>query len=138
MRPIVSILKSGKVKLLKDYTVSMGLVYFKLKKGFISDGASIPRVFAFFGDAFDGNTLNGALIHDALYATKGEVKINNILSKLPRKNTDAIFYDIMKHDGTPLWQRCIYYIGVRLGGWLPFNYGRKKDHREVISIKVIC
>lgn len=52
-----------------------------------------------------------ALFHDQLYRQQ----------TCSRRTADSIFYDVMTHDKTPLWQRYPMYLAVRLFGWVFWN-----------------
>lgn len=73
--------------------------------GFITDFASVPRLFRAFITGHD-NTKMPAVLHDWLYR-KG---IGT------RKEADKMFLMAMKENGVPWWKRRMAYRGVRLGG----------------------
>ena len=65
-----------------------------------------------------------SMIHDALYQFKEEVGIS-------RKETDILFYLTLK-EAKFKWS-FIYYLGVRIGGWL---YGKWKNKSAAKNIQV--
>jgi len=75
--------------------------------GFLTDGASVPRV---FWSLFDptGPYLQAAVIHDYLYITQ-------IFS---RETSDLIFLEAMKACGVGFLTRQAVYRAVRFGGWV--------------------
>jgi hypothetical protein len=79
---------------------------------FITDGASVPRIFwgilSPFGDYF-----GAALIHDFLYSPHNR--------RFDRATCDAIFLAAMKDAGVPFVRRRTIYRAVRLGGWASFK-----------------
>lgn len=78
--------------------------------GFITDGASVPRVFwSLFSPA--GSYLGAAVIHDYLYHTK----------MFSRELCDKIFLEAMKAAGVGFLTRQTVYAAVRLGGWVAYN-----------------
>jgi hypothetical protein len=77
-------------------------------KGFLTDGASVPRIFWSFFSPF-GEYFKAALIHDFLY-TKENKSFNRIES-------DKIFLEAMIEVGVPYIRRSLIYRAVRLGGW---------------------
>jgi hypothetical protein len=82
-----------------------------LKKGFWTDGASIPRfAWRLVGHPFSMPVLPCALIHDALYA--GEL--------VERSKADMIFLELMKKAKVSRIKRNIIYVAVRLGGGIPW------------------
>lgn len=86
----------------------------KVPKGYITDGASIPKFLWLLPkkwkiEPFALNTLRGAVIHDFLYNKK----------RIKRFWCDLIFLATMKESGAPLWKRQLYYWAVVLCGWWP-------------------
>lgn len=78
-----------------------------IKKGFETDGASIPRLaWRIIGHPFSMPLLPCALIHDALYA--GEL--------LPRNECDWMFLELMKKAKIGWIKRNAVWSAVRLGG----------------------
>lgn len=78
----------------------------EVAKGFVTDLASIPRLFWNILPPFGKYTL-AAIVHDWLYRNHiGE-----------RKVADARLLEIMQECGVPWWQRQIIYRNVRLFGW---------------------
>jgi hypothetical protein len=75
-------------------------------RGFVFDGASVPRAFWWFASPFTGNYTRGALIHDWLYCTE-------LVSK---KEADNIFYKIMLIDGVSRWKATAMYMAVKVFG----------------------
>lgn len=78
------------------------------RKGFVTDFASIPRIFRVLITGND-NTKKPAVIHDKLYRDR--------VGERPRKRVDQIFLMGMKESGVPWWKRYMAYYGVRIGGW---------------------
>lgn len=80
--------------------------------GFITDGASVPRIFwgvlSPFGDYF-----GAALIHDFLYSPHNR--------RFDRATCDGIFLEAMAAAGVPWLRRRTIYRAVRLGGWASFS-----------------
>jgi hypothetical protein len=80
--------------------------------GFITDGASVPRIFwnifAPFGDYFCA-----AIIHDFLYSKHNRHR--------HRAECDLIFLEAMEAAGVPWLRRRLIYRAVRLGGWAAFK-----------------
>jgi hypothetical protein len=80
--------------------------------GFLSDGASVPRVFWTILSPF-GDYFGAALIHDFLYSP------HNL--RFSRGACDLIFLTAMKDAGVPFVRRRVIYRAVRLGGWASFK-----------------
>jgi hypothetical protein len=118
-------------ELVKDQytTFQIGEEVIKLKhpKGFIWDGATIPRVFwSILGYHPGGIMIPPSLWHDLIYKAKGQM--TNELTGEPifisRKNCDLLFKEHCIHVGVKRLQANRMYWGVRLGGayfWRDFS-----------------
>ena len=86
-----------------------------VKKGFVNDLASIPRLLR---PIFNRNGKNrwAAVIHDWLYKHKGIV----YGMTYTRKECDRVFLEGMAVKGVSRWARYPLYWGVRAGGWVSF------------------
>lgn len=87
-------------------------------KGFIADGASVPRALWPFMPP-DGTHRAAALAHDWLYANKGYLEKPNLLWE--RYEADDVFLELMLKALIKPWRANIAFRGVRLGGWLPWR-----------------
>lgn len=77
--------------------------------GFETDFASMPMgVRNLFPPM--GRWARPAIIHDYLYATKGED------GRFTRADADHIFREAMEVVGVPAWRRTVMYRAVRIGG----------------------
>ena len=86
--------------------------------GFITDGASIPKLFwSFIGSPFTGLYRRAALIHDYLY----------YIQTTKRSCADRVFLEAMKSLKVSLWKRRVMYYAVRGWGWKPWNKHRKNN-----------
>ena len=88
-------------------------------KGFITDLASVPRVFWVIYPP-DGTYTNAAVVHDFLYSVVG------VRGRYTRKQCDNIFLEAMKVVGVPAWRRWILYSAVRIGGSIAWRASLKK------------
>ena len=120
----------NKVKLANDFTVKLGALVITILKGYKSDGASVPQIFWSLGfDPFAPKTLSGALVHDILYTVK----------VFDRKTTDGILYALLRQNGVGIFKSSLYWIGVRLGGWLPWKLTKKSavkhawEHLQIVN-----
>lgn len=101
-----------------SYTTNAG-VLLTVPIGFITDGASIPKLFwSLIGSPFTGNYRRPSLIHDRLY----------IVQTTSRGYADRVFLEGMKSEGVSWWKRRTMYYAVRLGGWRPWN-----KHKEALK-----
>lgn len=81
----------------------------RVKPGFRTDGASIPRLlWRVFGSPYDPDIFAAAIGHDALY--RGEI--------VPRRDADAAFLYMMAKHGVRKRRRRLIWLGVRLFGWI--------------------
>ena len=119
----VNIIKEDVFILLEDVVVESLGYKLTVKKGFDSDGASIPRaLWSVYGNPLSGKFRIAALVHDALYASQ----------KLPRELADAIFLDLMKQHDVGYLKRQTMYYAVRSAGWYAW---RKYEEPEVEEYK---
>lgn len=79
-------------------------------KGFVTDFASIPRVFQSIFQKDDTRWAKAVILHDYLYETR-------IFS---RAIADLILFEAMKIK-TPLWICILFYVAVRIGGNKIYN-----------------
>lgn len=102
-------LKSGKQwELLEDYYYEVNGYIIKVPKGFITDLASVPRIFWSIFPPF-GDYTAAAIVHDYLYSKENNTGINRTLA-------DKIFLFIMKELGVCLFKRTAMYKAVRIFG----------------------
>ena len=93
--------------------------YREVPKGFITDGASIPRfLWRVLGSPMEPQTCGAAIRHDYAY-TRGE---------LPRKEADDRFYGNLRAAGVGVPRAFCYWLGVRAFGWIFYN--NKGDDRK--------
>jgi hypothetical protein len=87
---------------------------------FVTDWASIPRVFWLVCSPLDEARLAGTL-HDWLYSLKGEAPYN-----LSRKECDDLFKEALKYDipPSPYWRRVVMWACLRIFG--SFAWKNKK------------
>lgn len=123
--PKVQFLKGKEVELLENYVVELPYITFEVRAGYKTDGASIPRIFWWFSNPFSSDTLPAAIVHDALYQTEF----------FPRSQADSIFYNIMKLNKVNLFKRTLYYLAVRLFGWIVWlNHNRIRKNWIKINL----
>lgn len=108
-------------KLVKPFTFwyedETGRYEINVPAGFITDFASVPRLFWVILPP-TGRYGKAAVVHDFLYKE----------GQLPRKQCDKIFLEAMMVLGVSKWKRQIMYWAVRLFG-MPFY--RKSCYRAV-------
>lgn len=96
-------------RILEDFTFPMRNRLLFIEKNFISDLASIPRIFWTFYPPFGTYTL-ASIIHDYLYSKEGSWQVSS------RKEADKIFLQIMEKTKVPKFTRLLFYCAVRLFG----------------------
>lgn len=94
---------------------TMPAMIVRVKKGFKTDLASIPRVLWRVLPPV-GKYDAAAVVHDWLYQNNG----------CTRKQADDVLYEAMHALGVSAWQRYTIYAGVRVGGWKPWNEYRAR------------
>ena len=89
-----------------------------VEAGFITDGASVPRILWSAIPLF-GRHFNAAVIHDRLYREPDAAK------KLPKDTCDRIFLEIMERDGVSEERRIAMYEAVRACGASSYCRGKE-------------
>ena len=84
-------LSNGKAILLDDYVYSINGYDIKVFRGFVTDGASIPKSLQWLYNPY-GKYIKAAVVHDYLYSVYNNTGINRTLA-------DKIFKHIMKETG---------------------------------------
>jgi len=83
-----------------------------VRRGFATDGASIPRAFwRVAGPPMDPVTCAPALVHDALYASASH----------RRATADEILYDLLRQYGAGRVKAWLYYRAVRAFGGMAWR-----------------
>lgn len=90
--------------------------YILVPAGFITDLASIPAPMRGILNT-NGRSRKPAVLHDYLYRT----------GKLTRKAADQLFLTALICEGVISIGRGLYYLGVRAGGWIPWNRYRRQE-----------
>ena len=98
---------NGRRMLTKDFTFVHKAVVYNIPKGFIWDGASIPKGFRWLiGKPFSKEFSEASLIHDWNYTTH----------KFSRLEADELLYEYLIHNKTPKWKAQIMLSAVRQFG----------------------
>ena len=105
---------NGKYELTRDFTwktkVKEGDVTFIVPKGFVTDLASIPRLFRWF---ITGHELRrAAVVHDYLYQ----------MNYGSRREVDLLFRKAMRDAGVKKIKMHLAYLAVRIGGAKIWNF----------------
>ena len=111
---ILEPISNGKAILLQDYVYSINGYDIKVFRGFITDGASVPKSLQWLYNPF-GKYIKAAVIHDYLYSAYNNTGINRTLA-------DKIFNFIMKETGVDNRTVRRFYNAVKYFGetsWKP-------------------
>lgn len=84
--------------------------------GFVTDLASVPWPMRGVLNT-TGRSRRPAVLHDWAYQA----------GSMTRKAADQLFLTALIADGVISVGRGLYWLGVRVGGWIPFNRYRKKE-----------
>lgn len=121
-------LSNGKAILLDDCVYSINGYEIKVFKGFITDGASVPKSLQWLYNPF-GKYIKAAVVHDYLYSVYNNTGINRTLS-------DKIFNFIMKETGIDNRTRRKFYMAVKYFGetsWKPKLQNEGYKDRAIID-----
>lgn len=88
--------------------------------GFVTDGASVPRILWNLYPPFDGDYDAAAVLHDYAYQ-------HSVALALTRSQADSLLRDGMVATNTAARKRWAIYWGVRLGGKFAWAEDRKKQ-----------
>jgi len=91
---------------IKYATATSKVIY--VAAGFITDFASIPKLFRIMFSPATGKHRRAALVHDWIYRTDD--------CKYTRKEADMIFLEIMELDDVGWFTKTMLYRAVRMGG----------------------
>lgn len=101
-------ISNKKAVLLQDYIYSISGYDIKVFRGFITDGASVPKSLQWLYNPY-GKYIKAAIIHDYLYSVYNNTGINRTLA-------DKIFYFIMEETGVDKRTCRRFYTAVRCFG----------------------
>lgn len=120
-------------KVYEDFTYRIGAPdgpeFVTIRKGFVTDFASIPRPLWWLWPPSAGKHAKPACVHDCLYKT-GFVTSNltRLERTIDRAEADRIFLEAMEVAGVSWLSRRMIYRGVRVGGMLAWNKHRNAEH----------
>tara|TARA_R110000824_G_scaffold65183_1_gene169967 strand:- start:217 stop:699 length:483 start_codon:yes stop_codon:yes gene_type:complete len=123
------IMETRRWEITQDWAFSLGdTQHFVIPKGFVFDGASVPKYFRSYLSPM-GVLLIGGLVHDYLYKYETLLMAGKkkALSKKTQKWCDQTFRDInIDQNGFKIinW---LAYLALRGGGWLAWRKHRKNN-----------
>ena len=116
----IKVLEDGNVSLLKDFWyIDKNNTEYKANKGFIFDGASIPKSFwRLITHPLNHNIIRSACIHDLLYKT----------GDYSKEHSDNIFKEMMgQEDRLSKWKQYLVYQAVSKLGDTAWETNREED-----------
>ena len=112
----------------KDWQYTLGGVNYVIPKGFVFDGASVPKFLASWLSPV-GVLLVGGLVHD--YAYKYTVLLKKggktTSDSMTQKEADVIFRDINIEQNGFQFLNYLAYWALRIGGFAAWNGHRKRN-----------
>lgn len=102
------------------------LIY--VHEGFVTDFASVPRIFWVLFPPATGNYVQAAVLHDYL-CDGGPVFIDGIPTKISIRQINAIFLQSMKVLDTPVYQRYPMFFAVSLY----FKFFHNKKNKKAVE-----
>lgn len=109
---------TGKRELVQDFIIRIILednkeVVICVPKGYVTDGASIPRFFHGVYHPFTTESYWASVVHDYIYS--------DLYYKFSKEFADSLFKEMIKHDKGSWIMQNTFYRAVRLnyigGGW---------------------
>ena len=114
------------IELTKPLEVRIGKYEFDVPKGFVSDGASIPRFLWWLFTPFSPDTIDAAIPHDFVYRNQSwwaRMGYN-------KKDADIMMNLIMIERKVSGWKRRWIYAGLRTFGWIGWNENKRKSKKK--------
>lgn len=112
---LVKDLMNGKFELFSDYVYKTKSCLIKVPKGFVTDYASIPKLFRVIILPY-GKHSGASVIHDWLYSSNCDLEIS-------RERADKVFLEILKEENINFFLRMLMYFAVRKFGRNRFRSG---------------
>lgn len=122
MHPVIEIpfqpclipFKNDRFMLCENFIVRIDGKIITIPKGFITDLASIPRIFWAIDAPNDTESIAPAILHDYMYSADSNFSYT-------RRDTDIIFYYALLANGANTFTAYRYWLGVRLFGFKFFK-----------------
>lgn len=103
----------------RDFSATVNGTPLVIPAGFITDFASVPRLFQNVVENDDPDILKPSVIHDFLYSRHGLAWLG--VAPFTRAQCDAILRAGMAARGAPAWRQWAVWSAVRIGGWAPWD-----------------
>lgn len=124
--PLARSLGNGRWRIAEDWPFQINGKPFLLPKGFITDLYSVPWPLTLLIPKDERDNRPSAL-HDAAYATVGFRKTAQETG-MTRAQCDLIILITALQCGLGLRRSLSIYLGVRIGGWIPFGKLKAAGH----------
>ena len=105
-----------RVELVEDFVIEHPLGRLEVKRGFVCDLESVPRLLQWLFPKLGRGALAG-IAHDRLYA-RGEVS---------RAIADALYLGLLRELGVGWCERTTKYLALRAFGWAAWNAHRRRE-----------
>lgn len=109
-QPCIIPVKNDQFITCEPFTVGVDGKLITVPKGFLTDLASIPRVFWALDAPNDTVSIAPAILHDYMYSAEFPY------TSYTRKQADDIFYQALRVNGASTWQAFKFWSTVRLFG----------------------
>jgi len=111
-------------RIAEDFTYENDKYKITLKRGFVTNGASIPKIFwSILSSPFDGPIIYAACVHDGLYTKR----------TLPRKECDKLLIEMARENGYSKIKSFLVYNAVRIFGGSHWHKN-SESQKELIEI----
>lgn len=119
----------------KDWHFSVNGENYVVPKGFVFDGASVPKFLASWLSPV-GVLLIGGLVHDYIYKytvliKKGKKEVSEVMNQ---KQADQLFRDINIEQNGFHFLNNLAYWALRIGGFVAWNGHRKRNNNWKESV----
>ena len=127
---VMWLLSTRNWELVQDWKYNLDGTEYVIPKGFIFDGASIPKFLRTFFSPV-GVLLIGGLVHDYMYKYTHckPVSAKGALLVVDQKKADQIFRDINIVVNGFYTMNYLAYWSLRIGGFVAWNGHRKRDNK---------
>lgn len=120
------LITTRKWEIKEDWVYELDETKYRIPKGFVFDGASVPKYFRSWLSPM-GVLLMAGLIHDYAYKHAGLLMDTGDKSPLDQLGADVIFREVAIADNGFKVINYIAYYALRLGGWWAWKGHRKND-----------
>lgn len=115
----------------EDFVLEHNRVRYRVKRGFRTDGESIPRLCWWFtGHPFQGTGMVAAIIHDGLYGSE----------LFTRDRADLVFKQLLERYGVSPFKAMMRYRALRIWGGLTWRTHTDKTRahaRKFFSVEAV-